>query len=224
MAPEPQAVLRRRAARGHAPRAHAGARCAVAHRPSSSACRSTGRSSLAARPAPVDQKAATFVGWGERLFATTANGGFNCAGCHGATGGGGNFAPFAVTDVNTGEVTAVNWTRPALNTIFYRFSKDEVRFILVYGRPFSPMSAWGVAWWWPDERPADRNAARVPREHPDRARGLPHRGSVRRLATRTCPRAARCRHHPGEIQGAVEKYMAANGASEGEALFNLDLA
>ena len=44
----------------------------------------------------------------------------------------------------TGEVRAVTWTAPALNTIFYRFSEDEVRYILVYGRPFSPMSPWGV--------------------------------------------------------------------------------
>ena len=30
-----------------------------------------------------------FVEWGSRLFAPTADGGFNCAGCHGANGGGG---------------------------------------------------------------------------------------------------------------------------------------
>ena len=40
---------------------------------------------------------------------------------------------------------AVNWTAPALNTVLYRFSADEVTYILTYGRPFSPMSAWGVA-------------------------------------------------------------------------------
>ena len=31
-----------------------------------------------------------FVEWGSRLFAPTADGGFNCAGCHGANGGGGS--------------------------------------------------------------------------------------------------------------------------------------
>ena len=81
--------------------------------------------------------------WGSRLFATTADGGFNCAGCHGANGVGGE-APFTVTDGRTGEVTAVNWKAPAVNTIFYKFSEDEVRFILNYGRPFSPMSPWGL--------------------------------------------------------------------------------
>ena len=47
-------------------------------------------------------------------------------------------------DPKTGEVRSVNWYAPALNTVFYRFSKEEVRFILNYGRPFSPMSAWGA--------------------------------------------------------------------------------
>jgi mono/diheme cytochrome c family protein len=83
------------------------------------------------------------AGWGEGLYATTAEGGFNCAGCHGAAGGGG-VAPYAVTEPTTGEVKAVSWIAPAVNTIFYRFDESEVRFILVYGRPFSPMSPWGV--------------------------------------------------------------------------------
>jgi mono/diheme cytochrome c family protein len=85
-----------------------------------------------------------FVTWGSRLFATTEEGGFNCAGCHGANGGGGN-APATVTDPITGEAKAVSWTAPALNNVYYRYSKDEVEFILVYGRPFSPMSPWGLA-------------------------------------------------------------------------------
>ena len=38
----------------------------------------------------------------------------------------------------------VNWYAPALNTVLYRFSGDEVQFILNYGRTFSPMSAWGT--------------------------------------------------------------------------------
>ena len=40
---------------------------------------------------------------------------------------------------------SVTWTAPALNTVFYRFSEEEVRQIIVYGRPFSPMSPWGLA-------------------------------------------------------------------------------
>ena len=85
-----------------------------------------------------------FVTWGSRLFAATADGGFNCAGCHGGMKATGGVAAYAVTDPKTGEVKAVSWKAPALNTVLYRFTEDEVRFILNYGRPFSPMSAWGT--------------------------------------------------------------------------------
>lgn len=85
-----------------------------------------------------------FARWGSDLFQTTANGGFNCAGCHGGMKAVGGQAPTAVTDPKTGEVKAVNWYAPALNTVLYRFTGDEVRFILNYGRTFSPMSAWGT--------------------------------------------------------------------------------
>jgi mono/diheme cytochrome c family protein len=92
----------------------------------------------------VSKKEETFAGWGSDLFETTANGGFNCAGCHGGMKATGGQAPTAVTDPKTGEVKAVNWYAPALNTVLYRFSGDEVQFILNYGRTFSPMSAWGT--------------------------------------------------------------------------------
>ena len=70
--------------------------------------------------------------------------GFNCAGCHGGMNATGGEAPYTVTDPTTGEVRAVDWKAPALNTVFYRFARDEVRYILQYGRPGSPMSAWGL--------------------------------------------------------------------------------
>jgi len=92
----------------------------------------------------VSGKEDRFVRWGSGLFETTANGGFNCAGCHGGMKAVGGQAPTAVTDPKTGEVKAVNWYAPALNTVLYRFTGDEVRFILNYGRTFSPMSAWGT--------------------------------------------------------------------------------
>lgn len=83
--------------------------------------------------------------WGGHLFDTTANHGFNCAGCHGGMKGTGGVAATAITDPKTGEVKAVSWNAPALNTVLYRYSVSEVTFILVYGRPFSPMSPWGLA-------------------------------------------------------------------------------
>ena len=85
-----------------------------------------------------------FASWGSQLFAPTADGGFNCAGCHGGMAGVGGEAPFTVTDPVTQEVQAVNWKAPAVNTVFYKFDESEVRFILNYGRPFSPMSPWGL--------------------------------------------------------------------------------
>ena len=92
----------------------------------------------------MNGKEARFVTWGSRLFAPTAEGGFNCAGCHGGMNASGGAAPWTVTDTKTGEVKSVTWKAPALNTVFYRFDDSEVQFILEYGRPFSPMSPWGT--------------------------------------------------------------------------------
>lgn len=92
----------------------------------------------------TEGQANRFISWGSGLFASTAEGGFNCAGCHGGMNGPGGAAPYTVTDSKTGEVKAITWKAPAVNTVFYRFDEDEVRFILVYGRPFSPMSPWGI--------------------------------------------------------------------------------
>lgn len=85
-----------------------------------------------------------FEEWGTGLFATTADGGYNCAGCHGGMKGPGGAASYAISDPKTGQVKQVSWKAPAINTVFYRYSEEEVRFILDYGRPFSPMSAWGL--------------------------------------------------------------------------------
>jgi mono/diheme cytochrome c family protein len=83
-----------------------------------------------------------FVKRGSRLFATTAEGGYNCAGCHGAEGVGGQ-APFTLTESDGKFVANVTWRAPALNTVLLRFSEEELRQILVYGRPGTPMPAWG---------------------------------------------------------------------------------
>ena len=58
-----------------------------------------------------------------------------------ATGGA---APYVLTDANGDFVEQVDWKAPALNMVLYRYDEEEVREILVYGRPFSPMPAWGV--------------------------------------------------------------------------------
>jgi mono/diheme cytochrome c family protein len=76
-----------------------------------------------------------------------------CANCHGATGGGGQVAQL----VNG---KSVIWQAPPLNTVLERFQEDpgcaqpvdqqsdgtvcDVTSIITYGRPGTPMPAWGV--------------------------------------------------------------------------------
>ncbi|MBA3604475.1 MAG: cytochrome c [Actinomycetota bacterium] len=92
----------------------------------------------------TEGKVNRFAGWGADLFATTEDGGFNCAGCHGGMNATGGEAAYTVTNPLTDEVQAVQWKAPALNTALYRFDESEIRFILDYGRPGSPMAAWGL--------------------------------------------------------------------------------
>jgi mono/diheme cytochrome c family protein len=161
-----------------------------------------------------------FIEWGSRLYAPTADGGFNCAGCHGATGGGG-VAEYNITDPATGEVRAVTWVAPALNTIFYRFDEEEVRYILVYGRPFSPMPPWGVEGGGPmndqqiDTLLAFMRSIQIEREDCGVGEDDPL----------TCPSG----HLPTDIQEEID--AAANkavedgeAASYGEALYNLAMS
>ncbi len=84
-----------------------------------------------------------FVERGAQEFAPTEEGGFNCAFCHGSEGVGG-VAPYTITDAEGRFVKQVDWQGPALNTVLLRYTRDEVRYILEYGRPFSPMPAWGA--------------------------------------------------------------------------------
>lgn len=81
---------------------------------------------------------------GGALFAPTADGGFNCAGCHGGAQGLGQQVPYTLTDPKTGKLRQIQWKAPALNTATLRFTDDQLRDVLTYGRPFSPMPAWGL--------------------------------------------------------------------------------
>jgi mono/diheme cytochrome c family protein len=87
----------------------------------------------------------TFINRGAALFAPTAEGGYNCAGCHGDKGVGGITPQFTLNDAAGKFKAGVYWFAPALNTVLLRFSKDEVKDILTYGRPGTPMPAWGTA-------------------------------------------------------------------------------
>ena len=163
-----------------------------------------------------------FVEWGSLLFAPTGDNisAFNCAGCHGGMSGSGGVATYNLTDPATGEVTAVNWKAPALNTVLYRFSEDEVRFILVYGRPFSPMSPWGVAGGGPmNDQQIDTLIAYMESIQIDREDCGPGEDNVK-----TCPSG----HLPAADQSdidALARQSVDDGTfgSYGEALFNLEL-
>lgn len=65
--------------------------------------------------------------------------GFGCIACHGAEGVGGGAT---YVDPRTG--ASVTWPAPALNDVLYRYDEEEVRYWLIWGRPGSPMPAWGV--------------------------------------------------------------------------------
>jgi mono/diheme cytochrome c family protein len=169
----------------------------------------------------VERMDDNFVSWGAALFASTEAGGFNCAGCHGGMTGVGGEAPFNVTDPLTGEVEAVNWIAPAVNTIFYKFSEEEVEFILVYGRPFSPMSPWGLDGGGPmnsqqiETLIAYMAAIQIPREN----------CGIGEDDARVCPSG----NLPADVQNDIDtraNQLVADGTYEsyGEALFNLDLA
>jgi mono/diheme cytochrome c family protein len=81
---------------------------------------------------------------GGALFSPTAEGGFNCAGCHGGASAIGGQVAYTLTDPDTGKLRQVQWKAPALNTATLRFTDDQLRDVLIYGRPFSPMPAWGL--------------------------------------------------------------------------------
>ncbi|MCY3575756.1 MAG: c-type cytochrome [bacterium] len=66
----------------------------------------------------------------------------SCSSCHGGGGLGGTTAT-SVSDDSGNFVAAIEWDVPALTTVLYRFSEEEVRHILNYGRPPTPMQAWG---------------------------------------------------------------------------------
>ena len=162
-----------------------------------------------------------FAKWGSKNFAATADGGFNCAGCHGGMSANGGVAEYSVTDPKTGEVKAVSWKAPALNTALYKFSEDEIRFILNYGRPFSPMSAWGTVGGGPlNEQSIDNlvdylASIQIPQENCT---------STRSKLNPTCDGGHLPAEKNAEIIAEAERLIAAGTyGSLGEALFNLDL-
>ena len=169
----------------------------------------------------IEGQANRFISWGSGLFAPTAEGGFNCAGCHGGMNGTGGIAAYTVTDSKTGEVKPVIWKAPAINTVFYKFDESEVRFILQYGRPFSPMSPWGIEGGGPlnaqqiDTLLAYLKSIQIPREDCIVADANPLNCAGGHLPIT----------EQDKIQAAAQKSVDdGTYASIGEALFNLELS
>ncbi|HEY5155371.1 MAG TPA: cytochrome c, partial [Acidimicrobiales bacterium] len=80
-----------------------------------------------------------FVARGQEIYNVKAK----CSDCHGPKGVGGVKA-YTLLNANGDFVKEVTWKAPALNTVLFRYSKDEVKFILNYGRQNTPMPAWGA--------------------------------------------------------------------------------
>jgi mono/diheme cytochrome c family protein len=101
---------------------------------------------------------------GAVLFASSQSPGYDattsllCANCHGVDGEGGS-APFVLQpeadkcleEQNQGNPDVpeclpkqVSWAAPALNTANLRFDDEQLTQIITYGRPGTPMPAWGV--------------------------------------------------------------------------------
>lgn len=88
-----------------------------------------------------------FVSHGGELYGSNTeenHNGLGCADCHGATGGGG-ISSYTITDADGRFIKQVQWQAPALDTATLRFNRAELREIITYGRPFSPMAGWGEA-------------------------------------------------------------------------------
>ena len=83
----------------------------------------------------------------DRIFASRGQNrydeGSQCANCHGPEGSGG-VAPYTILDAEGQFVASVQWRAPALDTVLLRFTREEVEYIINYGRPFSPMVGWGA--------------------------------------------------------------------------------
>jgi mono/diheme cytochrome c family protein len=80
----------------------------------------------------------TAIRYGKDVYEEKAN----CAACHGPEGVGG-VAATSLLNENGQFVETVNWQAPALDTLLYRYDRDEIMDILNYGRPSTPMPAWG---------------------------------------------------------------------------------
>lgn len=86
----------------------------------------------------VEENDEVAVHRGEHLYEE------RCASCHGTVSGPGGSVPYTLTDDNSLFLGNLDWKAPSLATVLYRYSVEEVEYILNYGRPNTPMPAWGA--------------------------------------------------------------------------------
>ena len=206
---EPQAVLRRRAARGPAPQPGAGAAASCSSPSPRSACRSTGSTSRAGRAAPSRTSTRPSSTAAAELFAPTEEGGYNCAGCHGSEGVGGQAPPYTLTDADGEFVATVTWRAPALNTVLLRFSRGGAARDPRLRPARHPDAGVGHRGRRPAHHPADRRADRLHRLDPAHLRRGQGRG-----------RGASCATSSGLGEDDEIDW---DDPATGEALFNLGL-
>lgn len=87
----------------------------------------------------VEAYQVSFESRGEGVYLETAQ----CVNCH-AAGGVGGVAPYVLQDQDGQFLANAAWAAPALNNVLLRYSEEEVTYILNFGRPGSPMAAWGT--------------------------------------------------------------------------------
>jgi mono/diheme cytochrome c family protein len=170
--------------------------------------------------AAINGYEARFASWGGQLFATQDDDprGFGCAGCHGGMNAVGGVAAWTVTDEATGEVKAVTWKAPALNTVFYRYTEEEIRYVITYGRPFSPMSPWGLAGGGPMNPQQINNIIAYLRSIQVPMEGCPEGVPI-------CEGGRLPEDVAADLQADIDKAIADGTASSvGEAIFSLETA
>nr|MBA2625182.1 c-type cytochrome [Acidimicrobiia bacterium] len=196
----------------------------------------------------VDNFDETFAARGGGLFASTEQGGFNCAGCHGGDEGLGAEVPYTLTEFvydDEGELVLddqgepetdlrqVQWAAPALNTVTLRMTDEQIRYVLTYGRPYSPMPAWGIEGGGPmntqqiDNLIAYLHSIQIsPAEAQEQAQALASEEIGRLRGLREQLREEQAKDDPDEdLVLQLEKEIAADQpASLGAALFNLNCA
>jgi len=69
--------------------------------------------------------------------------GAQCVNCHSAGGVGGSTS-YVLQDADGQFIANATWQAPSLDNVLLRYSEEEVRYVLNFGRPGSPMAAWGT--------------------------------------------------------------------------------